>query len=151
MLNSFKRLNGLRPGIRCSSFSNGASHRPEKHAEWSNGILFIKKVRSAYLCLVGQLFNSKSGQLLYILSGERGKKIDVLDYILCVIVYGRCIKLAIPGLLEFCLYTVNFTWLFHLQVAWNHFMYISWAPKSQKRPWSNVRSQAIESEADTGT
>lgn len=81
---------------------------------------------------------------------KRGeKKIGVLDYILCVILYDRYIKLALTRLLECCLHTVNFIWLFHLQVAWNHFMYISWAPKSQKSPRSNVRSQPIHSEADT--
>lgn len=48
------------------------------------------------------------------LSEERKKKIDVLDSILCVIVYDRCIKLTLPGFLEFCLQLVNFTWLFHL-------------------------------------
>ena len=114
-------------------------------------LLVHKNVRGAYLCLVGQLFNLKSGKLLNFLSEEREKKIGVLDYILCVILYDRYIKLALIRLLEFCLHTVNFTWLFHLQVAWNHFMYISWAPKSQKSPRSNVRSQPIHSEADAGS
>lgn len=84
------------------------------------------------------------------LSEER-KRIDVLDYILCVIVDDRCIKLALPELLETCLQTVNFTWLFHLQVARNHFMYISWSPKSRRGPGTSVRLQPIHSVADTGT
>lgn len=37
-------------------------------------LLVHKNVRGEYLCLVGQLFNLKSGKLLYFLSEERGEK-----------------------------------------------------------------------------
>lgn len=40
----------------------------------NEGLLVHKNVRGEYLCLVGQLFNPKSGKLLYFLSEERGKK-----------------------------------------------------------------------------
>lgn len=95
---------------------------------------------------MGQLFNFKTGQWLYVFVWrEREKNRCFLDYSLCVIVYDRCIKLALPGFSERCLQTVNFTWLFHLQVARSRFMYISRVVESQKNPTASVILQPIHS------
>lgn len=70
------------------------------------------------------LIPSPGNCLFHVWRGKKKKKFWIT--VDCIIVYDRCIKLAFPkafGVLP--LWTVNFTWLSHLQVSWNHSVHVS--------------------------